>query len=580
MSTLTAADQETRDKVFALPEICERISRSLNGKTITSCLRVSQAWHNSWLPTIWHTIDAGSQWEHPSFLEALSKHGDLIRILKCMRYDNIGLLFNDGNVLCKNLVTLVLPKTTLVNQADHARLVRQNPLLRDLSVTLRDRAVPIHEDVSSKYADLVDAIGELRFLSRLVLDENETLEVDTLETILSKCKGSLQELSLSGAYFPRHPFGPGDTFASGLLATSDSGSSADVEIETKETFGILSLYLDNVACSQNLLLNLVSRFPQLSRLSLRESTEISFSEDFPDRLARRCPKIKYLDISLKEDLDDDAIANLVVALPNLQHFFATETYLGNASLTALAENCRNLTVLDISTTYGIQGHVIQQLLEKCWSLRKLEAWGVDVNVGEMMVEAYKSQGGGHSSQQDLQGRWACHGLESLAINFDYDDSVLEEDNQQQHSPSQARRFIYEQLSKLKKLGHVAIGGSLQEAETDDADDHDACTEAEEKVASGLDADSDSGSEDQAFDACDNSIWIDFSLKSGLGLLSPLKDLHTLYLHPGHAIGVPEIKWMSKNWPNLKRIQGLYEDGHEEVFQWLRENRSDIEIDSD
>ncbi|KAG0367425.1 hypothetical protein BC939DRAFT_502756 [Gamsiella multidivaricata] len=576
MSIVSISGQDPRDKVFALPEICERISRSLDRKAITSCSRVSRAWNASWLPILWHTIDAGKQWHQPAFLDALGRHGDLIRILKCSRYDDISLLFSVDAAICRNLITLVLPKTTLANEADHVRLLQQNPHLHNLSLS-------IHDDPSSSYARLIEAVCELRFLRRLAFDENKTLQVSTLETILSKRNGSLQELSLKGTYFIKHPFGSAEEFASGLLAASDLAGqtsaealSKDIKIESKESFGIRSLCMDSVTCMQDLVLNLGSRFPLLNRLSLRESAEVYFSKDFPARLAKRCPKIKHLDISCSEDMDDATIASLIASFPSLQTFHAAETRFGNKSLMALVEYCGGLTVLDINTTYGIQGEIVQQLLERCWGLRKLEGWDVSVNVGKMMAEAYKSGRAAsagpvvahtdssilrtkHSNHQGLRGQWACLELESLVLRFDYDSSEMTEDEKRLYPPSLARRFVYEQLSKLKKLKYLAIGATLL-----NNGEHGSDFEGE-------------GDKDETSD----SIWIDFSLRSGLALLVPLTDLHTLCLSAiDHAVEVPEIVWMSKNWPNLRTIEGLYEDDDEQVVQWLRESRPDIEIDEE
>ncbi|KAG0017695.1 hypothetical protein BGZ80_008010 [Entomortierella chlamydospora] len=583
MST-NSSDLTSCSKVFALPEICERISYSIDNKTITSCLRVNREWNASWLPILWHTIDAGHQWHNPAFVNALGEHGDLVRILKCTRYDDISPLLRTDKTICRNLVTIVLPKTTLVNQSDHIQLLRQNPHIRDLSLGL-------HDDNASLYTELVNAVGELRNLRRLALDENKILDVNTLETILSKCNGSLRELSLKGTYFIKHPFGSGNGFASGFLACSKSESQLgtelitnDVEIDSKETFGIMSLCLEGVVCTQDLILNLASRFPLLSHLSLKGSMEVYFSKNFPERLAKRCPKIKNIDISSTEDIDDDTIASLVGSFPGLQTFRASETRFGNESFSTLVEHCRDLTVLEINSTCQIQGQVIQQLFEKCWALRSLDAWDVSANVVEMMMEVY---GGGktvgatdaknrvtvdgsitqtESSLKNIRGQWVCRGIERLVLRFDYDPSELSEESEQLYPASRARRFIYEQLSKLTKLKYLAIGGTLSTT-------WQMCgrgDETDEKDNSTLD-------DQPTFDISDD-IWIDFSLRSGLFLLSPLKELRTLCLSAmDHAIGLPEIIWISENWPNLKSIEGLYEDDDEDVVNWLRENRPDIEI---
>ncbi|KAG0236033.1 hypothetical protein B0O80DRAFT_466220 [Mortierella sp. GBAus27b] len=601
--------QDSRDKVFALPEICGRISRYLDGKTIVSCSSVSRAWHNYWLPIIWHTIDK-QPWAHQSFKESLGKHGDLIRNLTCGRFDKIGLLFKDNDAICRNLITLVLPTTNTTNEADHARLLRQNPLLVDLSLSIR-------EDPSSCYTQLNDAICGLRFLRRLAFEENGTLELSTLETILSQCKNSLRELSLKKTFFMKHPFRSGEEFASGLLAKSDSvNPSTDVEIVAKETFGIQSLCMDNVGCTQDLLFNLGSRFPELTRLSLRGSGEVYFKDDFAVRMTKRCPKIRHLDISDTEALDDEAIATMIKGFPSLQTLRASETRFGDESLAALAECCSDLTMLDIGWTYGTSGQALQHLLERCSSLRVLDAWNVHVNVVDMIADASKieeaerSLSSSPSASTDrlvvqdshfphgVRGQWACHGLESLVINFDYDASELTKDAQRLYPPSRARRFIYEQLSRLTNLRSLTIGASFHVPDSD-AGDNDTTSNntpgisafSREGVESseGAETVADKGdSQEQGqesavsvMDEIDNSFWIDYSLKSGLGLLSPLKHLHTLSLnYIDHDMGIPEMEWISKNWPRLKRIEGLDEDEDVEIIQWLMENRLDIDRHND
>ncbi|KAF9358047.1 hypothetical protein BGX26_002568 [Mortierella sp. AD094] len=600
------SDLTSCSKVFALPEICKRISYSIDNKTITSCLRVNRAWNASWLPILWHTIDAGQQWHNPAFLNALGEHGDLIRILKCTRYDNISPLFRTDNAICRNLVALVLPKTTLLNQPDHIRLLRQNPQIRDLSLGL-------HDDDSSLYTELINAIGELRSLRRLALDENKILDANTLETILSKCNGSLRDLSLKGTYFIKHPFGSGKEFASGFLAYSDTEPQPgaelitnDVEIDSKETFGIMSLCLENVTCTQDLILNLASRLPLLSHLSLKGSTEVYFSRDFPERLAKRCPKIKNIDISSTEDTDDDTIASLVRSFPRLQIFRASETRFGNESFSTLVERCSDLTELEINSACQIQGQVIQQLFEKCWALRRLDAWGVSANVAEMMVEAYGSgkavgasdakslvTAGGSIIQtgslfKNIQRQWECRGIERLVISFDFDSSTLSEEHQQLYPVSRARRFIYEQLSKLTRLKYLAIGATVLHTTDLESDFENEGNEEDENTlgvpenALQVSSSKQTYCEDPTLDGqppfdISNALWIDFSLRSGLSLLSPLKDLRTLCLTAmDHAVGLPEVIWISKNWPNLKSIEGLYEDDKDVVY-WLQENRPDIEI---
>ncbi|KAF9371154.1 hypothetical protein BGX21_005242, partial [Mortierella sp. AD011] len=347
-------------RVFAIPNIVECISHSLDFKTITVAVRVCRTWHTLWLPIIWHTINNGRQWHREDFLLALARHGNLIRVLQCSRYDDISPLVSDPTLSnndhqCQNLISLVMPKTTRANQSNQAKIIRQNPGLRDLSLAF-------HDDPSSDYSDLIHAVSDLRMLRRLAFDKNETLQVETLEAIVQGCT-SLGELSFKGIYFfLKHPFGTGDAFASKWLATSKTEEQTgpaclphDVPVQEKKAFpGIKSLLMDDVACSQDLILNLASRFPNLERLSLQSSSELYFSKDFSSRLAQRSPHIKWLNISKTEDMDDSTMAALIRNFPGLQTLIADQTRFSKKSLNALIECCPDLEVLDIRETYGLE----------------------------------------------------------------------------------------------------------------------------------------------------------------------------------------------------------------------------------
>ncbi|KAG0283791.1 hypothetical protein BGZ96_011832 [Linnemannia gamsii] len=660
------------DKILTIPELVQRIAHSLDSKTIVACARVNKAWHSIWLPILWHTIEADKQWKNPDFLAALHQHADLIRNLKCRLYDDIRLLFTssppnytrpnstspstagqggsdlesepsskravgsigeDEEVLCKNLITLVLPKTTLYKQADQVRLLRFNPRLLDLSLALYD-------DPSSHYTDLIEAVCSLPLLQRLAIDMNETLEVGTLETFLSRLNPTLQELSLKETFFAKakHPFGSGEEFAA---------SAGDATGKTKESYGIQSLCMDGVACSQDFLLHLVSRFPSLTHFSLRDHAEVYIDDKFGEKLSRLCPQLKSIDISQLDNMDDDSIAGLIRALPRLQTFRAAETRFGDRSLEALVEDGRDLSILDINITYVTESSGIQRLLERSGALTKLDAWELSVNVPEMMSEAYgtrvtnrepRTDTGdevtcqqektgitstvtlraraptsttGNLSGQRTPGIWGCQDLESLVLGVDYSTDDLTEQERALYPPSKARQFIYEQISRLTNLRYLAIGGVILGGDDEDNGQEDEGVEEDEGNGGGGEADDansmnqddndDDDDEDwtpsadnssvaklqkkmaklEVIDQDSNTLWIEFSLRSGLATLAPLKELRCLSVNQGaHAIGVREVEWMCKNWPRLRSIEGLYEDDAEEAVAWLRKHRPDIELEDD
>ncbi|KAF9429136.1 hypothetical protein BGZ76_001755, partial [Entomortierella beljakovae] len=335
-------------RVFTTPKIVECISHSLDFKTITSAALVSQTWHTLWIPIIWHTIDYGQQW-HDDFIHSLSRHGNLIRVLKCSRGDDISLLISNADYEhhCRNLVTLVMPKTTLINQSNQVKLIRQNPGLLNLSLAFRD-------DERIDYSEIINAVGDHGKLRRLAFDdENKTLQVEMLETILQRST-SLKELSFRRiGFFLNHPVGYAYASASKLLRTSKTDEKVAPEQEVKRFLGITSLCMDDVACSQDLILNLTSRFPNLERLSLQLTSELYFTKDFPTQLAQRTPFIKWLNVSKTEDMDDSTVAGLIRSFPGLRTLIASQTGFSEMSLNALMECCPDLEELDIRETYGL-----------------------------------------------------------------------------------------------------------------------------------------------------------------------------------------------------------------------------------
>ncbi|OAQ22985.1 hypothetical protein K457DRAFT_263038 [Linnemannia elongata AG-77] len=447
-------------------------------------------------------------------------------------------------------------------------------------------------------------------LRRLALDENKTLEAKTLETLLSRLNPTLQELSLKSTFFIKHPFGSGEEFA----------ASAD---NAKELYGIQSLCMDGVACSQDFLLHLASRFPSLTHFSLGDSAEVYIDDKFGENMARLCPQLKSIDISFLDNMDDESIAGLIRALPRLQKFRAAETMFGDKSLEAIVEDGRDLSILDINTTYVTHSSGVQRLLERSGALTKLDAWELSVNVPEMMSEAYRTRVSstesgavgvedsivasattlhsrasmltpGGISGEHTRGVWGCTGLESLVLGVDYSTDDLTEQECKLYPPSKARHFIYEQISRLTNLRYLAVGGAVlrgndedsfqEDEDSEDQDDND--DEEDEDWTPSTDKSSVAKLQKkmaklEVIDQDSNSLWIEFSLRSGLAILAPLKELRCLSVNQGaHAIGVREVEWMCQNWPRLRSIEGLYEDDAEEAVAWLRKHRPDIELEDD
>jgi len=65
--------------------------------------------------------------------------------------------------------------------------------------------------------------------------------------------------------------------------------------------------------------------------------------------------------------------------------------------------------------------------------------------------------------------------------------------------------------------------------------------------------------------------LEFSLDSGLGMLSGLTDLRVLDVQMlEHKIGIPELEWMKVHWKRLERIVGLEPD--ETSLKWIKKHK--------
>ncbi|KAG0300185.1 hypothetical protein BGZ98_009380 [Dissophora globulifera] len=73
--------------------------------------------------------------------------------------------------------------------------------------------------------------------------------------------------------------------------------------------------------------------------------------------------------------------------------------------------------------------------------------------------------------------------------------------------------------------------------------------------------------------------LEMTLKSGLGILEALKNVKELnVMRMATRIGVDEVKWMRRNWPNLQTLIGLDIRGNEmEAAQWLKEECLQVKL---
>ncbi|KAG0280985.1 hypothetical protein BGZ96_001336 [Linnemannia gamsii] len=105
--------------------------------------------------------------------------------------------------------------------------------------------------------------------------------------------------------------------------------------------------------------------------------------------------------------------------------------------------------------------------------------------------------------------------------------------------------VYERLARFKNLEELFLG-------------HGTMVETRHG------ADYDKHREDYQYEC------LEMTLKSGLDQLKGLKNLQVLDVQRmEQRIGLKEVQWMTQNWPKLREIRGLYDDGNNlEAAEWL------------
>ncbi|KAG0050168.1 hypothetical protein BGZ90_007121 [Linnemannia elongata] len=138
---------------------------------------------------------------------------------------------------------------------------------------------------------------------------------------------------------------------------------------------------------------------------------------------------------------------------------------------------------------------------------------------------------------------------------------------------EVQRWIYEQLGRMTGLEELVLGVvdiCLEDVgdympEEDVNDEGISLTELEDEME-----------EDDWLNRLINYQSLEFSLESGLELLSGLKVLELLDVKStAHRIGVEELEWMHVHWPKLKEIKGLVTER-----KWAGDGEEGIKVKQD
>ncbi|KAF9951932.1 hypothetical protein BGZ72_006656 [Mortierella alpina] len=309
----------------------------------------------------------------------------------------------------------------------------------------------------------------------------------------------------------------------------------------------------------------LSWLPLLQRSACLNSIHMDlFTEHAMDQLAstlsQYCPKVSDMTVrcSTASPQADDRIAELIRSSTAWTHLSMMFFHgFGPLSTEALVRHSATLETLVLEECDGFCSEDIQRVLSSCPNLRTFRAmtsngWGFSSTV---YLDA----------SEMVDSPWVCHRLENLKIiitGIARPDLRVDQYGEPLTGPLHdgtiqgfdLQRIVYQQLGKLTHLQELWLGHDKQDL--DDEDNYHR-TEVEGQW--------------RFIDPDEQFECLEFSLRSGLDLLSGLKELRTLNLDRlRNRIGLSEVQWMAQQWPRLERVIGLVVQGDQvpKHVQWL------------
>ncbi len=265
--------------------------------------------------------------------------------------------------------------------------------------------------------------------------------------------------------------------------------------------------------------------------------------------------------------EDDRIADLIRSSRAWTHLSMSFFHgFGPSSTAALVRHSATLETLVLEECDGFGSEDIQRVLSSCPNLRTFKA--MTSNGWDFSSTVYLD------ASEMVDSPWVCHQLENLKIiitGIARPDLRVDQYGEPLTGPLHdgtiqgfdLQRIVYQQLGKLTHLQELWLGHDKQDL--DDEDNYHR-TEVEGQW--------------RFIDPDEQFECLEFSLKSGLDLLSGLKDLRTLNLDRLQTrIGMSEVQWMAQQWPRLERVIGLVVQGDQvpKHVQWLYDNHPHIAL---
>ncbi|KAF9111365.1 hypothetical protein BGX27_005034 [Mortierella sp. AM989] len=406
-----------------------------------------------------------------------------------------------------------------------------------------------------------------------------------IEYLLSHCMPDLEELSLSNnsmSYvdFDDEPETMGDVEDEGdVILGGNSMQSAEQNIRGVGSASILAQvrtpYFENegqewklrrleIGCEQDgslplAWLSLLRRCSRLQEIDIDILADDTM-EQIALALSRYCPEISDITVHCMTGIPqkDSQIADLILSSRSLKRLsMSYSKVFGPLSVAAVTMHSATLSMLDLDGCDGITSEGIQAVMTSCVNLKSFSAMPSPVTTLVCL-----------NAREMLSTQWVCLRLKILRLAIAGIPRPDLQENQDLSKPLyegtvaefELQKAVYKQLAKLTKLQELCLGRDIESGRVLLGDDGLLHLTGLERQRGCL----------------------DFSLESGLSLLYGLNELRELSIGTLITrIGLPEVQWMSKQWPKLEKITGLIsqEDTIPEHVKWLINNRRDITLNS-
>ncbi|KAF9207559.1 hypothetical protein BGZ49_000158 [Haplosporangium sp. Z 27] len=273
---------------------------------------------------------------------------------------------------------------------------------------------------------------------------------------------------------------PSSILSRQLMASSFGSSVHDNFNQLFITSSLKSLTLDCGDIPESVIMSLLTRCPQLERLSLNSSSNLSDASLLS--LQHICPNLTMISFARCEGLTENGFKALFRSYPKLTSVVLNSNFLSDSILEELARSCHFLQHLSINSCQNITDVGIQAILFNCaflttFSLRSIPGLSSlmfdDIITSSTPIVPINMR---FRQEPGRYRHWACiETLRSLHLPdlVQPNKAILEQwqlqqqiliadpkDNKSLESvkPLQGNQLIQSRLQQIKLLKHLTIGG--------------------------------------------------------------------------------------------------------------------------